>query len=79
MTDRDTSCGPEEAEFLRRAIDEAFDRFGASALWSCRRPPVATPAAADAVGRLLRRQGGRDAFVLGQRLQSLAETVGRSL
>ena len=51
---------------LAELIDEAFNRYGAAALWSCKKPAIATPEAAAAIGRHLVAQGGRDAYLLGR-------------
>ncbi len=52
----------------RAMYDEAFDRFGVQALWSCARSDQPTPDQARAIAQTLRRQGDMAAWRLADRL-----------
>ncbi len=60
---------------LEQAVDEAFDRYGAIALWSKRRPVVAEPDAARAIAYSLRLEGPAAARRLVERLEDLADAL----
>jgi hypothetical protein len=49
--------------------NEAFDRYGVRALWSCRRLENPTPSQALAVARMLRRQGDLAALRLAEQIE----------
>jgi hypothetical protein len=59
----------------RALYDEAFDRFGVVALWSCARNASPTADDARAVARTLRRQGDMAAWRLADRLNRACDAA----
>ncbi len=63
---------------LEAAIDEAFARYGTSALWSKRRSPRIGPGAGFAVSRTLLREDPLAARRLALRMRNLSDALERS-
>ena len=60
---------------LEAAIDEAFSRYGISALWSKRRPPVVGPGVGHAIWPTLLREGPLAARPLAVRIRKLSDAL----
>lgn len=60
---------------LEAAIDEAFARYGTSALWSKRRPLEIGPGTGLAVSRTLLREGPLAARRLALRIKDLSDAL----
>ena len=60
---------------LEAAIDEAFVRYGASALWSKRRPSEVGPGSGQAIGTTLLREGPLAARYLALRIRKLSDAL----
>lgn len=54
---------------------EAFERFGVTALWSCRIRPDPTPGQARAISDALKRQGDLAAWKLAHRLREACDAA----
>ncbi len=63
---------------LEAAIDEAFGRYGTSALWSKRRPPEVGPGSGQAIGATLLREGPLTARPLALRIRKLSDALDKA-
>jgi hypothetical protein len=62
-------------EALEAAVDEAFARYGTSALWSKRRPPDVGPGVGHAIWPTLLREGPLAARPLAVRIRKLSDAL----
>jgi hypothetical protein len=62
---------------LEKALDEAFARYRLDALWSKRRPQVATPLGARQIAYSLRREGPLASRRLAERIEELSNAIDR--
>ena len=60
---------------LEAAVDEAFARYRLAALWSKRRPLIATPIGARQLAYTLRREGPLAGRPLAERIEELSDAI----
>jgi hypothetical protein len=60
---------------LEAAVDQVFDEYGPSCLWSKRRPTTIVPGTARSIAYSLRREGPARARRLVEKLEDLADAL----
>jgi hypothetical protein len=75
MSETEAIAADERQAEIERLYHEAFDRFGAVALWNCRRHEHPTAGSALAIARLLRIEGNMAARRLAERIEALCRAA----
>lgn len=76
MSTTDTTLSPEATQAeIERLYQEAFDRFGAIALWNLRRLEHPTPEQALVITRQLRIEGNMDSRRLAERIEAMCRAA----